>query len=141
MFFRISFQNRFWMILILQKNEKKITQTPVHAYIPMVHTPSIRWPPSSPSSERISHPLLRLGHPRLSGATEVEGIICATRRSSVPFHMDVYPLCLHCKLPGHQPAPVRSHKVVSAEYTALVPRISVGFISRGSALGRPSGPR
>lgn len=93
---------------------------------------SIRWPPSPPSAERISHPLSRLGHPLLSRATAVEGIICAEWWSFVPSHMDAYSLCLHSKLAGHQPALVRSHQVVLAQYMVPVSHISVGFIGLGS---------
>lgn len=101
-------------------------------YIPTLCTSSIRWPPSSPSSERISHPLFRLGHPLLSGATAVEGIICDKWWSFTPFHMDVYSLCLYFKLAGQQPALVRSHKVVLAQYTVPAFHISAGFIGLGS---------
>lgn len=85
-----------------------------------------------PSAERNSHPLFRPGQPPLSEAREAEGIICDTPQNFMPFHMDVYALCLHSKLAGQEPDLVRSHQVVLAQYTVPVSCISVGLISRGS---------
>lgn len=109
----------------------------------MLRFSSIRWPPSSPSAERISHPLSRLGHPLLSRATAVEGIICAKWWSFVPFHMDVIFSLLTLEA-GWTPASSgqKSPSCFSSVHGACVSYLSrVYWFRLNMVLGRPSGPR
>lgn len=83
----------------------------------------------APRSREEFTPLIQAGTTSIIRGYKVEGIICDTLRSFVRFHMGVCALRIHSRLAGQEPALVRSHQVVSAQYTVPVSWISVGLIS------------